>query len=51
MYQGSKDWQACLGGCQGAFGFIGSFREFKFINQFVTQETASRLKNHYLLYD
>jgi hypothetical protein len=51
MQPNSREWQVCLGGCQAMFGFLGAFREFKIINQFVTTETASRLKNHYLIYD
>jgi hypothetical protein len=44
-------WKVCLGGCDGLFKFTGGFREFVYINKYVTKDTAKRLKNHYLLWD
>ena len=44
-------WSLCLGGCDPKFGFVGGFREFVFINKYVTKDTASRLKNNYMLWD
>ena len=40
-----------MGGCDTQYGFVGSFREFKILSQFITPETASKLKNNYLFYD
>ena len=51
MQQNTATWRKCLGGCDTQYGFVGAFREFKVLNKFVTPESASRLKNNYLLYD
>jgi hypothetical protein len=41
----------CLGGCDLDYALRGGFREFKLINQWLSTDTISKLKNHYLFYD
>lgn len=51
LEQNTLNWRVCLGGCDTHNGFVGAFREFKVINQFMTPESASRMKNNYHFYD
>ena len=40
-----------MGGCSANNVFVGGFREFVYINGYTIGAQASRLRNHYLLYD
>ena len=44
-------WTACLGNCNSKYGFIGGMREFVYMNQYTTPQTAQRVKNYYLTWD
>lgn len=44
-------WTACIGNCESEFGFSGGLRDFVYLSSYLTNQTASRIKNHYLAWD
>lgn len=51
LKQVSDNWAVCLSSCDSNFRFKGGIRDFVWLNQQISTQTATRLKNNWLLSD